>query len=384
MAPDRMCNAIIKAKFQARLNAIKVTMHTVSGSNTVTISTENNGVHIEDFPQTVTTTPQTFICTITDDRDIDRLSVSCSEANASINITNITFSMTEPTYENVFQELHVKALNQMLNMYSPTNHTVMNLGWQAANGETTVPSLGGGLALSLLCGVDMGIIPKFTAALYAKNAIVQMLQCETVNNWFCHFAVEGTDAVSWSEYSTIDTAIGIISGLIAARYFGLTEEWDSLITRINELDFDDIMIDGSLGHGYNSDKDPLASKWDYWGGETALLQILYWLRSTDNAILNETRDPPGWNGTGFIVELTALFFNDFAITDREDRWGHNWKDERVSQLSSQAGFLANIYGYSAAEVLKADTNATITIYLIRFVHFFTISIIASNRVEKTV
>lgn len=165
-----------------------------------------------------------------------------------------------------------------------------------------------------------------------------------------------------TEYSTVDTAIALVSLRLAAGVLDLDDVSDATASLISDLDFDLVSTaDGWIGHGFATDgTTPLAAQWRDWGGETALVLMLEAMVSG--------REPRGkisaggqvFRGVQFISEIQSLFYPDFDRDAPDLLSGTVWPAARRDLLERQSRYViehwpdspaaqAGIFGLSGGE-----------------------------------
>ena len=187
-----------------------------------------------------------------------------------------------------------------------------------------------------------------------------------------------------TEYSTVDSAIALISLRLAGEILELKDVSDAVASMIGDLDFDLVSDpEGWIGHGFSDDgTTPLAAQWRDWGGETALVLML-------EAMVPD-REPRGrmesggrvFRGVEFIAEIQSLLFPDFD-TDRPDLLtGTDWRHARRDLLQRQRVYFqknwpdseaarAGLFGLSGGEAgMPGDgyTAAGVQVPGIRWLH----------------
>jgi hypothetical protein len=153
-----------------------------------------------------------------------------------------------------------------------------------------------------------------------------------------------------TEFSTVDTAIALVSLRLAAGILDLDDVTDATTALISDLDFDlASTADGWIGHGFATDgTTPLASQWRDWGGETALVLML-------EAMVGG-REPRGkmnpggqvFRGVQFISEIQSLFYPDFDRETPDRLAGTVWPAARRDLLGRQARYVDQYWPDSPA------------------------------------
>jgi hypothetical protein len=153
-----------------------------------------------------------------------------------------------------------------------------------------------------------------------------------------------------TEFSTVDTAIALISLRLAAGVLALDDVSATVAALVEDLDFDLVTSsDGWIGHGFATDgTTPLASQWRDWGGETALVLLL--------EAMVPGREPRGrierggsvFRGVQFIAEIQSLLFPDFDRDAPDALSGVAWPAARRQLLERQSRYVAEQWPESPA------------------------------------
>ncbi|MEK7950876.1 hypothetical protein [Luteolibacter soli] len=165
-----------------------------------------------------------------------------------------------------------------------------------------------------------------------------------------------------TEFSTVDTAITLISLRLAGDVLGLDDVQDAIAAMISDLDFDLACSgDGWISHGFATDgTTPLSGQWRDWGGETALVLML--------EAMVAGREPKGhmnpggqvFRGVQFISEIQSLLYPDFDRQAPDLLAGTVWPAARRDLLDRQTRYVdkywpdspaarAGIFGLSSGE-----------------------------------
>lgn len=164
-----------------------------------------------------------------------------------------------------------------------------------------------------------------------------------------------------AEYSTVDTALCLISLRIAANLLGDGEIAARALDLLRAVDIPALRnAEGYVIHGLHADGEPIPHFWRDWGGETAL--VLMMQRIAGGEELPPRMEPSGrtHRGIGFIAELPALFFPQFNTNARARAGSVEWGGYRKKRLAEQKSYFAThapqslaaqlgLYGLSAGE-----------------------------------
>ena len=221
-------------------------------------------------------------------------------------------------------------------------------------------------ALSSAAAAAEGILDREMVAGEIRRTTRALLGMPKAAGFLPHFARRDADGVPrvhpGTEYSSIDTAIALLSLRLAGVVLDLPDVVDATTALISDLDFDSLTHpEGWIGHGFTQDgSTPLANQWRDWGGETALVLALEGM--VPNREPRGRMQPGGqvFRGVQFISEIQSLFYPDF---DRgtPDQFGETiWPTARRELLDKQTRYVADqwpdspaarqgIFGLSAGE-----------------------------------
>lgn len=164
-----------------------------------------------------------------------------------------------------------------------------------------------------------------------------------------------------AEYSTVDTALCLISLRIAANVLGDQESAARALDLLRAVDIPALRnADGYVVHGLHEDGEPLAHFWRDWGGETALVLMMQRIAGGEGLLPQMEGSGRTHRGIGFIAELPALFFPQFNTNARAHAGAVEWGTYRQRRLAEQKAYFAThapqslaaqlgLYGLSAGE-----------------------------------
>ncbi len=156
--------------------------------------------------------------------------------------------------------------------------------------------------------------------------------------------------VPHTEYSTVDSVIGLLGTLLAAEALDLpTEELEQAIRKI---DWNAATLpDQTISHGFRDDGQLLPNGWDFFGGEAVLVALAH-VAATGRlpAIPHiDLENLQTFNGSGFIDELLWVFVEPIGI----DAYGADWDSYRPAAAATQVAHYDQapypLFGASAAE-----------------------------------
>ena len=213
----------------------------------------------------------------------------------------------------------------------------------------------GMFALATVAAKQLGIVTEDTARDILTRSSKAIFELPKMRGLLPHFVeqVDGRWApIQASEYSTIDTALCLMSLRLAANALQDQATANQALALMKGIDMSRLRdADGYVLHGLANDGRPLPSIWRDWGGETAL--VLMMQRIAAGTSMDPKMDASGrsYRGVGFITELPALFFPQFNTNARAHAGAVDWLAYRQKRLAEQkAYFPKNAPGSVAAEM----------------------------------
>lgn len=219
--------------------------------------------------------------------------------------------------------------------------------------------------LAAAMAYDLQIVSLSDAQSIAEQSVAALLSIprEPTTGLLPHFLEDGVRHED-SEWSSVDTALACIAAVEGLQSLGMEDRVADVLTQIvGGIDFATFTFpNGEISHGVGPDGQLLAGAWNRWGGELTLVEILRAL--TDPALPPATADRcvEHDHGTGFIVELAALFIPEFGMPGYgADQYGIDWHARRLAHLENQVAFIGEthgVFGLSAGEVIDAANACT--------------------------
>jgi hypothetical protein len=275
-----------------------------------------------------------------------------------ITIDRVMLETTPAAAENDLVRTTKLALAQLLRCHDATSGRVRDRSWWRT-GERDLWAGGPLFALALAAADDLGLVDRDAARAMAVKALATAIATTRhASGLYPHWTAAGGVPAVAAEHATVDTALGLIAGLIASRAWDQADLIALYQSAIDDLDFDAFTsADGTTyTHGFSSTGAPLTEVWTGWGGESYALDLLRMIQEPDETLLRSgvDRTPPAWAGVGFITELLALFFEDFGIiSGRQDRFGIDWRATRLTHATGQRAYTAGpLFGLSASEIIN--------------------------------
>ena len=259
----------------------------------------------------------------------------------------------------------VTTYGALLRAYDPITGRTRDHGHWPSGDFDTIPGCGF-QALAAAIAADLGIISLDDARQIARQSIAAMLAVPRYYGLLPHWMEQGSPL----DYSTVDSALALIPGLIACRILDLSAEETSLLQVIDGIEWSPLIdAQNRVSHGYAADGSVSPYTWSAFGGESALVQLLRLLQDPNAALFAIDPQPPVYGGRGFIAEIAALLIPQLGFDNVADRNGVNWRQMRIAMLADQktyftahyVGSLAaelGLYGLSAVEIRDQNANTS--------------------------
>lgn len=222
----------------------------------------------------------------------------------------------------------------------------------------------GMFALATAAAQRLGVVEEARARETLRHVLGTVLSLPRERGLLPHFVYQKDGRwapLPGSEYSTIDTALCLISLRLAAQMLNDTESSERVLKTMQGVAMNTLRnADGYVLHGLRENGEVLASYWKDWGGETALVLILQRIAAGPSFIPKMDGNGRTHRGIGFISELPALFLPQFN-TDAPGRAGRvDWRAFRRQLLTEQKAYFPahapqslaaqmGLYGLSAGE-----------------------------------
>jgi hypothetical protein len=277
-----------------------------------------------------------------------------AESPSDLWVDDVSFAIEMPALTPL-RYAFVVSLAQLLRAYDPETGWVRDHAQWPSGAFTSVPA-SGEVALAVAAASQLGVVSPEDARTVAAKASGILLHAPRLHGWLPHF-LENDRPHPRSEWSTLDTAIGLLAAIQAATALGQGDDRDQLRAVVDGLDFASVTLgDGRLSMGFDSSQSILPNAWDRWGSELSLVDIL---RAYRDPLLPPLpteplpgRQPPAYCGRGFIYPMAGLLVPGNA-SPRSDRWGVVWSQALRDHLAAQRASVGGgwLFGLSSAEIL---------------------------------
>ena len=196
----------------------------------------------------------------------------------------------------------------LLNNWNPATGLIRDKA-KDASGEFDAIQSTGSLAAATAMAEQVGVIDHVNAV-----AIVNKIGDTMVNKlprnhglWphWVRISSNGTfEIVPGTEWSSVDTVIAAIGLLDAQQALGL--ETSATEQMLREIEWNNLVSEKGISHGYTFENTLIPYAWDVFGGESWLVELAY-ASATGNLAPLAYPSAPTANGSGFIDELAWLF-----------------------------------------------------------------------------
>ena len=277
-----------------------------------------------------------------------------AESPSDLWVDDVSFAIEMPALTPL-RYAFVVSLAQLLRAYDPATGWVRDHAQWPSGAFTSVPA-SGEVALAVAAASQLGVVSPGDARTVAAKASGVLLGAPRFHGWLPHFLKNDQPHPS-SEWSTLDTAIGLLAAIQAANALGQGDDRDQLRAVVDGLDFASVTLgDGQLSMGFDSSRSIIPNAWDRWGSELSLVDIL---RAYRDPLLPPLptdplpgRQPPAYCGRGFIYPMAGLLIPGY-VGPRPDRWGVVWSQALRNHLAAQQAHAGGswLFGLSSAEIL---------------------------------
>ncbi len=252
--------------------------------------------------------------------------------------------------------------------------------WPAA--DMSAVGSTGAFALAASVAAHLAVFTVSDAEGIVERTIELVRSLPTCHGLLPRFISSSGDSweiVEDTEWSSIDTVIGLTSLILAAEHFDL--ETSDLEEMMREIDWTDLTDSDTghiaMGYAYAPDGDHcgsrLDSSWESFGSEELLMALAYTAATGETAPCPTNHGSGSnaltWDESGFNSELAALFFP----LNGASRCGISWETYRQQAMARQFGYFwdstehpsyreVGLFGVSASEVPEPCAVADDEVY----------------------
>ena len=253
----------------------------------------------------------------------------------------------------------VWSYGMLLNNWNPETGLVRDKA-KDASGEFDAIQATGSLAAATALAQQLGVISHPDAdEIVNKIGEALLLRLPRFHGLWPHWVKTSSTGefviVEQTEWSSVDTVIAAIGLLEAQTSLGLDTSGTEQL--LKEIDWNDLVTEKGISHGYSYNGNLIPYAWDAFGGESWLVELAY-SGSTGQVAPLAYPSPPTANGSGFIDELAWLFVPPPA---KQDYWGTDWVSYRTAAVEKQISYYPSndstscfaqlaLFGLSAGEV----------------------------------
>ena len=265
----------------------------------------------------------------------------------------------------------VWSYGMLLNNWNPDTGLVRDKA-KDASGEFDAIQATGSLAAATAVAEQLGVVSHSDAIqIVNKISDVLLFKLPRFHGLWPHWVKTSSSGefviVENTEWSSVDTVIAAIGLLEAQTSLGLDTSGTEPL--LEGIDWNGLVTEKGISHGYSFDGSLIPYAWDTFGGESWLVEFAYAGVTGQVAPLAHP-SPPTANGSGFIDELAWLFL---PPPSEPDYWGTDWTlyrseavDHQISYYSTQNSTSCfstlGLFGLSAGEVPSPSTVTQNNIY----------------------
>jgi hypothetical protein len=252
----------------------------------------------------------------------------------------------------------VWSYGMLLNNWNPATGLVRDKARDASGEFDAIQT--GSLAAATALAEQVGVIDHAEAV-----AIVNQIGDTLLNrlprkhglwpHWVRNAPDGKFEIIYGTEWSSVDTAIAAIGLLDAQQSLGL--ETTATEQMLREIEWNNLVTEKGISHGYTYADQLIPYAWDVFGGESWLVDLAYTSAIGQVAPLAYPSAPTA-NGSGFIDELAWLYVKPPTSFDY---WETDWAAYRAVSAEKQVSFYSadgasacfaqlGLFGLSAGEV----------------------------------
>jgi hypothetical protein len=253
----------------------------------------------------------------------------------------------------------VWSYGMFLSNWNPTTGLVRDKA-KDASGEFDAIQATGSLAAATAIAEQLGVVTR-TDAIQIVHRISDNLLIDLpryrglLPHWVKTTSTGKSNIIENTEWSSVDTTISAI-GLLTAQS-GLGMDTSGTEQMLRTIEWNNLVSNKGISHGYTEKGDLIPYAWDTFGGESWLVELAY-AGATGQIAPLPYPSPPTANGSGFIDELAWLFVQP---PSGQDYWGTDWASYRLMATNKQIDYYPTygpttcftqlgLFGLSAAEV----------------------------------
>jgi hypothetical protein len=252
----------------------------------------------------------------------------------------------------------VWSYGMLLNNWNPATGLVRDKA-KDASGEFDAIQSTGSLAATTAIAEQLGVVSHDDAIkIVGKIGEALLIDLPRSHGLWPHWVKTSSSGeisiIENTEWSSVDTVIAAIGLLEAQSGLGMdTSETEQML---QEIEWDKLVAQNGISHGYTYSGDLIPYAWDAFGGESWLVELAY-AGVTGQIAPLAYPSPPTANGSGFIDELAWLF----VPPPNQDYWETDWTLYRLTSAANQISYYPSydstscfsqlgLFGLSASEV----------------------------------
>jgi len=345
--PNKILGEYVQNSYQARITGVRIDLINGSGKLKVEIKDSSNNNVVPSSTFNLTGGAQTITMPLSLSGNIKKLNWLV-DGTGKATVDKIWFEIQTPKYANLAEMAFLFSFASLSQCYDPASGLVRDRARWPVQHRAAAQSIGS-FALIAAIAADLGYINQATAlAIVSKTKAAILKLPKNSHQLNPHFIRYG-QIEPGSEWSTIDTAICLITSILACEYVGI--DTTGLEARLMAIDWADLSDNHtrSISWGYKENNEKISARIDVFGSES-LISALAYASSTGKIAKIEAYDayPPTFDGSGFNDEMASLLFPPPS----RDAWGNDWIEYRKNAYLKQVRYLrgkSSYLGLSACE-----------------------------------
>lgn len=351
LSPVRLLGPYIKNQFQAKIRGIEIDIIDGSGTLKVELKAGENFIFTES--QEMTGGQQTLKFFVSPTENLKLLNwVVVGNGRAVVDELRLLLTIPKRT---VSEAVFLFSYGHMSQCYDPATGLVRDRARWPTENFSAVQAMGT-FALATAVAHRLGYVEKIDAENIVTTIKTKILSLPRYRGLLPHF-ITNDDITEDTEWSSVDTAISLVSLILACQSLDITT--DNIEEILSNIDWNDLTDNWtrSVSHGYDYNKNKIANRWDVFGSESFILAVAYAAATGRELLLEQNENTPTWNGSGFNDEMASLFFPMDCSSCQNDIWGNNWQNYRREAFLKQKNYFSGhyynslgLFGLSASEV----------------------------------
>lgn len=348
--PNRLLGQYIKDEYQASISGIEIDVFDGSGFLKVELKNlANQNIVVESV--TLTGGKQTITIPVSIDAQIKKLNFLIDGiGTATIDEVRLQVDST-PMGAN--EAVFLYSYGHLSQTYDASSGITRDRARWDVESFASTQTIGMFALLSAIAS-ELGFIEESDARDIVVKTKSAYLSLPTYKGVLPHFLVNKNTIAPDTEWSTIDSAIGLLTQILACEAIG--EDTPDLENMLKSFDFDELTVNSTrpISMGYSYEKDLLSASWNVFGSESFLMAVIYGAVTGKNDVTFDYPLAPTWDSSGF-NDIMALHFFPIQIIDIFD---NDWISFMAESYAKQVAYFQDneqynsngLFGLSASEI----------------------------------